>query len=212
MKLLTGNMWDAYDRSDLFCVTTNSTMDGSPGEMQKLVMGAGIAKEANKRFPGLAGAFGAAILAKQTATYGLLVSPSWPAGKLAAFQTKVLFNAPALLDLVIQSAEMLAAWCVAHPGKRVDLNAPGVGYGKLPWHDVMGAIGPILPSQVNVWVDKPWHQRPHWTLDTEDLKDIAAVGHDEEGWRQYMQTMFFPNPDTFMYADGGDHGYTLAPR
>lgn len=209
MRILTGDMWTAYDKSSLFCITTNSTMDGRPGETQALVMGAGIARQAKERFPGIETAFGAAILATQSARYGLLVSPSWPVGKLAAFQTKILFSAPAELDLIIQSAEMLAAWCVEHPGQRVDLNAPGVGYGKLPWHDVMGAIGPILPTQVNVWSDKPWHQRFHWTLDAEDLKDLKAVGKTADEWRSDRKQMFFPDPDTFFYADGGTHGYAM---
>lgn len=59
MRLARGDMWSAYDGADLFLVTTNGvvTRDG------KLVMGAGIARQARDRFPGLDEALGKAALA-----------------------------------------------------------------------------------------------------------------------------------------------------
>ncbi len=83
MRLAQGDMWSAFDQVDLFLVTTSHvvTKDG------KLVMGAGIAKQARDRFPGLDAALGQAALPTGI-PYGLLVSSHWPEAKLGAFQTK----------------------------------------------------------------------------------------------------------------------------
>ena len=83
MKLAQGDMWSVFDQADLFLVTTNHVVMGDG----KLVMGAGIAKQARDRFPGLDAALGQAALATGT-PYGLLISPRWPKAKLGAFQTK----------------------------------------------------------------------------------------------------------------------------
>ena len=44
-----GDMWDRFGKVDLFCITTNGTLN-SKGN---LIMGAGIAKEASRRMPEL---------------------------------------------------------------------------------------------------------------------------------------------------------------
>ena len=145
MKLAQGDMWSVYDRADLFLVTTNGvvTKDG------RLVMGAGIAKQACDRFPGLDEALGKAALAAG-APYGLLVSPRWPKAKLGVSQTKGEWKAgasPALIDL---GTHMLLEWCEEHPTAQVHLNMPGVGLGGLPRELVLPILKP-LPDTVTVW-------------------------------------------------------------
>jgi hypothetical protein len=44
-----GDMWSAYNRANLFLVTTNSTLKRN----NALVMGRGIARQARDRFPGI---------------------------------------------------------------------------------------------------------------------------------------------------------------
>jgi len=81
-----GDMWSAWEISDLFLITTN----GSFSTSGKLVMGRGIARQARDRFPGLDRAL-AKTLRTPGRRYGLLVSPRWPEAKLGLFQVKLRY-------------------------------------------------------------------------------------------------------------------------
>ncbi len=96
MQLAQGDMWSVFGQADLFLVTTNGVITRSG----KLVMGAGIAKSARDRFPGLDQALGVAAKAAGS-PYGLLISPRWPEARLGAFQTKNNWtegSSPALIE------------------------------------------------------------------------------------------------------------------
>ena len=177
MQLEQGNMWSIWQQTDLFCITTNATIkaDGS------LVMGAGIAKQANDRTPGLNLSLGKAInMAGRHGRhyYGLLTSPHWPSAKLAAFQVKAHWQQHASINLIHYSTQMLVAWCNRHPDKRVDLNFPGIGNGNLDYDLVLPIIQP-LPDQVHVWTYKPPPKDdltfPHVLYDTAHEKDLYTV-------------------------------------
>lgn len=143
-----GDMWSVWESADLFVITTNSTLraDGA------LVMGRGIARQARNRFPGLAAALGQAIAVAcgNGGVYGLLVSPSWPTAKLAAFQVKRDWRDTAALDLIRRSTALLVTWCSAHPDSQVHLNLPGIGNGRLS-RDVVIPIIRALPETVTIW-------------------------------------------------------------
>lgn len=153
MKLAHGDMWTVYDQADLFLVTTNGVVTKSG----KLVMGAGIAKSARDRFPGVDQALGAAVKASGS-PYGLLVSSRWfmphdgsePTAKLSAFQTKDNWTEGSSPALIAFSARKLLAWCERHPTARVHLNMPGVGCGGLRREEVSPLLEP-LPDTVTVW-------------------------------------------------------------
>lgn len=147
MQIKTGDMWSAYTVSDLFLITTNSVVHHG-----NLVMGAGVAKQALMRFPGINKAMGSAITAQNKASgfYGLLVSARWPVAKLGAFQTKVDWRKDTMPWMIEQSTQALVEWCLRNPGKRVDLNYPGIGNGNLGIEIVRTVINQ-LPDQVNVW-------------------------------------------------------------
>jgi len=140
-----GDMWSVWEESDLFLVTTNGSLkrDGA------LVMGRGIAREALDRFPGLDLVLGKAI-GRSGREYGLLVSPRWPAAKLGAFQVKLRYWDDATPELIRLSTEMLLEWLEEHPDARVDLNFPGIGYGRLS-PDVVRPIIEVLPPNVYIW-------------------------------------------------------------
>ena len=72
MRFRSGDMWDVYNEADLFLVTSNSFVKKD----ERLVMGAGIAKEALDRFPNIDLRLGQAIQFedKHLGVYGLLVS------------------------------------------------------------------------------------------------------------------------------------------
>ena len=146
MQLAQGDMWSVFDQADLFLVTTNGVVNRSG----KLVMGAGIAKRARDRFPGLDQALGAAAKAAGS-PYGLLVSPHWfiphggsgPRARLGAFQTKDNWTEGLSPALIAFSACKLLAWCEMHPTARVHLNMPGVGCGGLSREAVVPLLEPL---------------------------------------------------------------------
>ena len=138
-------MWTVFDEVNLFCITTNAALT----KQSALVMGAGIARQARDRFPGLDLKFGQ-VIAKLEQPYGLLVLADYPAEKVAAFQVKQHFRQNANLSLIEKSTEMLMGWCSAHPDATVALNFPGIGHGKLDKGEVLPIIEK-LPDQVQVW-------------------------------------------------------------
>ena len=155
----TGDMWSAYDQAGLFLLTTNSTITPAcPREDGggRLVMGRGIAKQARDRFPGLAAALGQQIQQQcgSLGTYGLLISPRWPAAKLGAFQVKYHFSETADLALIQQSATSLHQWATTHSDVAIHLNMPGIGNGRLPRTAVLPHIQK-LPHNVTIWKYPP---------------------------------------------------------
>lgn len=143
-----GNMWTIYEQTDLFLITTNSTLDKS----NALIMGAGIAKQAKQRFPRIEEVMGHAVHATcgNLGEYGLLISPRWPTAKLGAFQSKTQWQLPARLSVIQKSTSMLLEWVAQHPDSKVALNFPGIGYGRLS----KASIRPILdqlPNNVEIW-------------------------------------------------------------
>ncbi len=140
-----GDMWSAWEISDLFLITTNGSFSASG----KLVMGRGMARQARDRFPGLDRAL-AKTLRTPGRRYGLLVSPPWPEAKLGLFQVKLRYWEDADPELIRLSTEMLQAWLKQHPDQRVDLNFPGIGNGKLSIAEVQPIIS-VLPRNVHIW-------------------------------------------------------------
>lgn len=145
MRVRTGDMWSVFNEADLFLITANATITVEG----KLVMGAGMAKEARDRFPGLDAALGKAVIARGK-RYGLLISSDWPRAKLGAFQTKLHWKDPSQLSLISEGVGMLILWCKAHPNAHVHLNFPGIGHGNLPRTEVLKLLEP-LPDTVTIW-------------------------------------------------------------
>ena len=142
-----GNVWSTLgDERCLLLITTNSVVKKN-GE---LVMGAGIAKEATQRFPGIQKIFGDEILAnaKQFERYGLIVGPS---KKLGAFQTKINWRDNSLLGVIEYSTKMLANWLEDNPGYSAQLPLPGCGNGGLDPEEVYPILNQFLDERVTVW-------------------------------------------------------------
>ena len=145
----SGDMWDIYGEADLFLVTSNSFVKKD----ERLVMGAGIAKEALDRFPNIDLRLGQAIQFedKHLGVYGLLVSFNWESGqKLGLFQVKRSHKNDADLSIIETSTNALIDWCKHYPDAKVHLNFPGIGYGRLNPDDVIPIIV-WLPDSVTVW-------------------------------------------------------------
>ena len=155
-----GDMWSAFDDADLFCITTNSTLN-KKGE---LVMGKGIAGKASERFTWLPKFFGDLLIKKGKERYGMLFYENWnvkhksisdssPILKIAAFQTKYDWKKPSPIDLVAFSIGYLQELAIHNPNKLIHLPFPGIGNGGLnPF-----AVKPLLdnlPENVTIWRDK----------------------------------------------------------
>lgn len=142
----TYNMWDDYHKADLFLITTNSFVKNG-----KLVMGAGIAKEAKNRFPDLPLQAGKRIL-KQCGnlnSYGLLVSENWPKNKIGLFQTKRNWQDKSSIEIIKRSLYDLDFWLIGRDDKIVCLPFPGIGNGGLSREEILPLLE-FLPD--NVWV------------------------------------------------------------
>lgn len=144
---VTGDMWDVVVDSEMFCITCCSILrrDGA------LVMGAGIAREAQDRLPGLSAVFGEELKARGQAGkwYGTIVVPVPPL-RFCAFQTKVHFQEPSDLALIEFSVGRLLEDIERIKPARVDLNYPGIGLGGLDPAEVKPLLAP-LPDNVFIW-------------------------------------------------------------
>lgn len=145
MILRQSDLWTSD--ADVILVTTNATINRA-GE---LVMGRGAALEAKLRFPDVPkmlarripanGRYGVIILAQK---YYTTFNPGGFC--LGAFQVKYGYAEEARLDLIENSAAMLAA---LGPVGRVAMNFPGTGWGGLKREDVLPIIE-RLPDSVEV--------------------------------------------------------------
>ena len=126
---------------DVYLFTANAirTRDG------RLVMGAGAAKAVRDAYPGI----DSRIPLNSPVTY-VEVTPGsnqW----LGRFQVKHHWKDAADLELIAQSAEILARHATLRPNVQFHLNAPGVGNGRLQWADVQPLLT-RLPENVAIYL------------------------------------------------------------
>ncbi len=163
MKLAKGDMLspENWDAADLVLITANATVIYSSN---KLVMGAGIAKQIKNAFPGIDKRMARWIDVeiykfshswyrgqhwKVYFPYHLL-TPGLSEEKIGLFQVKDKYWQPARLDLIKESTRQLNTWLLEHPMATVHLNYPGIGFGKLSKVQVLPIIE-ALPDNVVVW-------------------------------------------------------------
>jgi hypothetical protein len=148
-KFERGNMWNAFEDTDAFCITTNSYIrkDG------EVVMGRGIAKQTKKLFGDLPLALGNKIKERcgHLGTYGVLPTNRNENDKFVAFQVKTHFKNDATIALIENSAKLLGRMAFKYDDKRFDLNFPGIGNGGLDQSEVKPVITDFLPDNVHVW-------------------------------------------------------------
>jgi hypothetical protein len=157
--IVNEELWiDPRGNGHLGCIviTANSIVKKN-GE---LVMGAGAAKQAKDRIPGIALEAGNAVLrssvnAPEGLFYGFTFvrRPTIDRVGLGLFQVKYHWDDPARLDLISSSAEYFATHAFFFPDVNFRMNFPGIGNGKLNYDDVL----PLLRSmedQDNVTICK----------------------------------------------------------
>jgi hypothetical protein len=109
-----------------------------------LVMGRGAAQAVRDRWPAVQ--HGIPIVPGKPLAWFQIEPDQW----IGWFQVKHHWREPAELDLIQHAARKLAAGASARPGLTFELNAPGVGNGRLSWDDVEPLLE-VLPSNVHVY-------------------------------------------------------------
>jgi hypothetical protein len=141
-----GDMWSVFHSGNFFCITGNSFLKRNGA----VVMGRGIAKVARDKKPGLDLEFGK-LIAKDyghLGVYGGVCLNYRP--RLYLFQVKRHFKAPADLDLIRNSVNVLSGYAELYSNLTFHLNYPGIGNGWLDKADVAPLLEP-LPDNVHVW-------------------------------------------------------------
>ena len=135
------NLWDISDEDGVKAITTNGVID----KQGKLVMGAGIAKAAAIRYPGLP-----LILADLLKIHGNI--PFYVAEyNIISYPTKHNWRSPSSLKLIEQSAYILLKRIEEEELKHVFLPRPGCSLGGKDWEtEVKPLIEPILPDTVTI--------------------------------------------------------------
>lgn len=146
-----GNMWDIFNTTDWFLITTNPIINRAG----LAVMGRGMAKQAADRFASLRG-----DMAKQLeglGPLGYVRRPVRTIGKygptmtrIGWFMVKHHWKSHADLDLIASSVRELSD--ILHTVKlnRVDLNFPGIGNGGMDKQAVIPLLM-WLPDNVHIW-------------------------------------------------------------
>ena len=137
MKECQGDLWNSG--CDYTAVTTNSIIKKNG----TLVMGAGVAKQAALRYPGLP-----RILAEHVMKNGN-VPCLVPEYRIISFPTKHNWKDPSDLLLIIESARKVAS--LLPIDFSCGLSKPGCGNGGLQWKVVKPLIEDILDDRFTVF-------------------------------------------------------------
>lgn len=133
MKETIGNLWEYYYKGYPVCITTNGTVRAN-GE---LVMGAGCALEAKKIKPNLPLLLGKYVKEKGNFPYALyfdFLDFLSPGRIIVSFPVKEnWYDGYARLELIEQSANILAEMVKKRKWEMVVIPRPGCGLGKLNW-------------------------------------------------------------------------------
>jgi hypothetical protein len=173
MILETGDMWSMWGRTDLFCITTNSTLlpDG------RLVMGRGIAQEARDTIRGLDYRLGR-MVGFSHRPYSLLilndlVRERTLQEKFGAFQVKYSVSQPLDLNVLRASCACLFLYLSKNPFFRIDLNLP------IDTHEDICEVWPIvslLPDNVHIWADTHEEEKIAGYLQVRSVELYLAYG------------------------------------
>ena len=113
----------------------------------KLVMGAGVAKEAKKKYPSLPEIFGRGV--EERGNVPIFATPLG-GESVFSFPTKNHYNNNSDINLITGSAAILAMKALAFSECDFVLPRPGVGLGNLSWEEVRIPLLTLLPDNVYV--------------------------------------------------------------
>lgn len=140
---ITGDIFE--QEADAICVTTNGVVKAN-GE---LVMGAGLALEFKRRYPGLSSNLG--ILVDNHGNHSFLCYQiNDPSTGIISLPTKNNWKANSDLALITRSCRELVDIADKKYFERIVLPRPGCGMGGLKWKDVKPHIEDILDDRFYV--------------------------------------------------------------
>lgn len=153
-----GNIW-WYEGSpnSITFITTNRIINKN-----KLVMGAGIALQAKKKYPDLPKRFASFINEryKDKKFYGIILpkeyySTTGVITRIGAIQTKVNYAKKSKPALVEKSLRKFSGYCsTITPDTTINCIMPGIGLGGLSLHNVLYMISNLtFNNNVNFWLD-----------------------------------------------------------
>lgn len=147
MQLLTADLWDC---DGVLCLTTNGFVKNNG----RAVMGAGVARQAVLRVPGIDKELGRLIrrkgnICQRIAGPGCNVEFD---RSIVSFPVKVNWWEQASLDLIRRSAERLSEYLDHFIPGDCYLPKPGCGNGGLTWPEVADTLEPVLGRHNNLYI------------------------------------------------------------
>ena len=147
---IIGDFWKIkeQEKPDVICFTSNKIIK----TQQKLVMGAGIAKQFRDKYQNLDSDIAQRILSGQHTNHIVMVRESkytrTPSNTyISTFPTKNNYIHPSDIELIQTSAKTLLDIVNAVGFRKILLTKPGCGRGNLNWEDVKLIIEPILDNR-----------------------------------------------------------------
>lgn len=136
-------MWSVFNKTDVFMITTNPIIkqDGS------VVMGRGIALQAKERFPKLPYDFGCILKDLGNTCIGQI--GIYENTHIWYFMVKNHWASDADLGVITSSLWSLQTKFQGS-SKRIDLNFPGIGNGRLPRDSVLYLLED-LSDNIHIW-------------------------------------------------------------
>lgn len=142
------DLWN--EPADAKCITTNGYIKTNGA----LVMGAGVAGQAQERYPMLPKHWGSWIQKSGNHVRDVRIAdfnnPQYEDETLIAFPVKHNWFEKAEITLIARSAKELMELIDDRGWKKILLPRPGCGNGQLKWEDVKAVIEPILDDRVVV--------------------------------------------------------------
>lgn len=145
MRTLTGDLWSFHAQGAYIAITTNGECKAN-GDA---VLGAGLAKQAARRFPDLAKQLGAALRRQGNIPY------LWKEYRLLTFPTKSDWRLPSTLPLIEQSAFRTMALLNDQGIQLLFCPHPGCGLGQLSWDAVEPVLARIFDDRIVIVTPTP---------------------------------------------------------
>lgn len=171
-----GDLWETTALN--ICVTTNGQTRGDGSA----IMGAGVARQAVERCPGIDRVLGGILR-----THGNKVAwlGSWNGKKLWSFPTKQVWQRDAEPELIAASARVLTEVASGD----VALPRPGCSNGGLKWAAVRKIIAPILRADRFIVTDRAPPLATPRQVDLRAGLRVAVVGSRTFPHFDYVRTM-----------------------
>lgn len=169
MKEIAGDIWSYHAQGHWITVTTNGIIRNDGWA----VMGRGIAEQAARRFPNLAGELGEALRDGGNHVW------AFPAYRLFTFPVKTHWRDRATVTLIRQSTRELLSRFDAmeshESGDQCYLVRPGCGHGGQSWGLIRPILAELLDDRFTV---VEWRVRPDDVPgDGPEWRDSRRVGH-----------------------------------